>query len=321
MLFRCLLLAVLAGAVAYTTPPLESTYAAAIRNSGEHQIALGAHGPAVVHAQILLGRAHFSCGAIDGEFGSNLQKTVTAYQNEQQLPATGAVDTATWAALNTDEAPPLTSYTITADDEEGPFVQIPKDFMMQARLPAMGYTSPLQELAERFHSSEQLLQALNPEANFRLAGQELKVPNTTTTPPGPAASISVSKSESSVRAYDSDGNLLAFYVATIGSEHDPLPVGEWEVLGIKHDPVFHYDSDLFWDAQRPGEKADIQPGPNNPVGLVWITLSKEHVGIHGTPNPALIGHAKSHGCIRLTNWDALELSTMVSPGTPVSFKE
>jgi lipoprotein-anchoring transpeptidase ErfK/SrfK len=301
---------------------LEFIDAGAIGNPNQNQIALGSSGPAVVRAQILLDRAHFSCGAIDGDFGSNLQKTVTAYQNERQLPATGTVDPATWAALNTDQAPVLTTYTITADDEKGPFIHgIPRDFEQQATLPAMAYLSPLQELSERFHASQDLLQQLNPHANFSKTGQQLTVPNAITLPPGQAASITVSKSESSVRAYDGDGKLLAFYVATIGSAHDPLPVGDWTVSWIKQNPVFHYDASLFWDAHKPGVKVDVQPGPNNPVGVVWINLSKEHYGIHGTPDPTMIGHAASHGCIRLTNWDALELSSMVKPGTPANLKE
>jgi lipoprotein-anchoring transpeptidase ErfK/SrfK len=110
-------------------------------------------------------------------------------------------------------------------------------------------------------------------------------------------------------------------VATIGSEHDPLPVGEWKVRSVTRDPVFHYNPDLFWDAKAGDSKATLKAGPNNPVGLVWIDLSKEHYGIHGTPDPSRIGHTTSHGCIRLTNWDALELAAMVRPGTPAILEE
>lgn len=317
---RFLIFGVLAAVELYATGQ-SSMDAGAINNPIQDPIALGAQGPGVVRAQILLARAHFSCGVIDGQFGTNLQKTVAAYQNDRHLSASGQVDPDTWTALNADQAPPLMSYTITADDEKGPFVQIPTDLMKQAELPAMGYSSPLEELAERFHSSEQLLQALNAGVDFSQVGQQLDVPNVVTMPPGQAAVVTVSKSESSVRATDAAGKLLAFYVATIGSEHDPLPVGDWKIRWIKNNPVFHYDSKLFWDARKPDEKADIQPGPNNPVGVVWIDLSKDHYGIHGTPDPALVGHATSHGCIRLTNWDALELSTMVKPGTPAILKE
>jgi lipoprotein-anchoring transpeptidase ErfK/SrfK len=320
-MLRFLFLVVLVGAESHSAGTPQAIDTGAINNPNQDPIATGARGPGVVRAQVLLDRAHFSCGAIDAEFGSNLQKTVMAYQNDRQIPATGAVDVGTWVSLNADQAPLLISYTITPDDVKGPFVQIPADLMKQAALPAMGYTSPLQELAERFHASPQLLQALNPGIEFAQAGQQITAPNAITLPPGQAAAVYVSKSESSVRATDAAGKLLAFYVATIGSDHDPLPIGDWKVLWIKHDPVFHYDSKLFWDARKRDQKAVIRPGPNNPVGVVWIDLSKEHYGIHGTPDSSLVGHTASHGCIRLTNWDALELSNMVKPGTPAILKE
>jgi lipoprotein-anchoring transpeptidase ErfK/SrfK len=293
-----------------------------IANAQQPPIQSGAKGPGVVRAQILLDRAHFSCGQIDGDFGSNLQKTVTAFQHERHLQESGAVDDATWAALNADTAPPVTQYTITADDEKGPFVTRPSDLMKQAELPALGYASPLDELSERFHSSPDLMKKMNPGADFTNAGQILTVPNVLVMPPqGPAAQVVVTKSESSVRAYDAAGHLLAFYMATIGSEHDPLPIGQWQIKGQKKNPKFHYNASLFWDAKDTNDRATIQPGPRNPVGLVWIDLSKPHYGIHGTPDPALIGHATSHGCIRLTNWDALELASLVKPGTPAILKE
>jgi lipoprotein-anchoring transpeptidase ErfK/SrfK len=142
-----------------------------------------------------------------------------------------------------------------------------------------------------------------------------------TMPPGEAARVLVSRGESSVRAYDAGGKLLAFYVATTGSDHDPLPVGEWKIRGVRRDPKFHYNAKLFWDAKNTADRATIQAGPNNPVGLVWIDLSKDHYGIHGTPEPGSVGHAYSHGCIRLTNWDALELAAMVKPNTPATLQE
>jgi lipoprotein-anchoring transpeptidase ErfK/SrfK len=278
-------------------------------------------GSSVLSAQILLDRAHFSCGEIDGSFGSNLEKTVAAFQTERNLPASRIVDAPTWAALNGDAAPALIPYTISPDDVKGPFLPIPSNLMEQADLPQLNYSSPLEELAERFHSSPELLKSLNPGADFANAGQNLLVPNVMTMPPGMAATVFVSKGESSVRAYDSGGKLLSFYVATIGSEHDPLPVGEWKITGVQQNPPFHYNAKLFWDAKNPDEKALIKPGPNNPVGVVWMNLSKEHYGIHGTPEPGRIGHTTSHGCIRLTNWDAAELASMVQPGMPAILKE
>ena len=295
-----------------------------IGSTNQPDLHQGDKGSGVARAQILLARAHFSCGQIDGDFGTNLGKTVAAFQGERKLPVSGAVDAGTWAALNADRAPLLIHYTISGDDENGPFVEVPKDMLEQAKLPSLGYSSPLDELAERFHSSPALLKALNPGAAFTQAGQDLIVPNVLVMPPGgrdSATRVVVSKSESSVRAYASDGRLLAFYVATIGSEHDPLPIGDWKIVGVSRDPVFHYNANLFWDAKDPDARATIRPGPRNPVGLVWMDLSKPHYGIHGTPDPSLIGHTFSHGCIRLTNWDAVELAGMVKPGTAAILEE
>ena len=294
---------------------------ALVNNSTQPDIAHGGKGAGVVRAQILLSRAHFSCGEIDASFGSNLDKAVRAFQIDRKLPVTGALDAVTWGALNADTAPVLTTYSITPEDVAGPFVPIPATVKAQAQMASMGYISPLELMGEKFHASPQLLQELNPGADFSKAGQQLTAPNVITMSPARAMKVVVSKDESSLRAYDGDGKLLAFYSATIGSEHDPLPLGEWKINGVSHNPKFHYNADLFWDAKNPHLKETLPPGPNNPVGMAWIDLSKEHYGIHGTPEPGKIGHAESHGCIRLTNWDALELASMVRPGTPVTFKE
>lgn len=294
---------------------------AAVNNPVQGDLTDGAKGAGVVRAQILLARAHFSCGEIDGIFGRNFQKALSAFQGERKLPVTGALDAATWAAIQTDTAPALIDYTITPEDVEGPFVPIPTAMEAQAKLALLGYASPLEGLGEKFHSSPELLQALNPGANFALAGQRLTAPNVLVMPPARASRVVVSKAESSVRAYDSAGTLLAFYAATIGSEHDPLPVGEWKIKGVTRNPKFHYDAKLFWNAKNSTGKEILAPGPNNPVGSVWIDLPREHYGIHGTPEPGKVGHATSHGCIRLTNWDAMELATMVRPGTPATLKE
>ena len=279
-------------------------------------------GSSVARVQILLDRAHFSCGAIDGNYGINLQKTVAAYQHDRGLQQTDRVDAATWSSLNNDKAPALIPYTISDDDEKGPWVQVPRDMMEQAELPYLGYASPLDELSERFHSAPSLLKALNPNADFSMVGQQLIVPNVLTMPPqGPAANVIVSQSEKSVRVYNADGKLLAFYIATIGSYHDPLPLGTWKVTEIERNPTFHYDAKLFWDAKNKDDRATIKPGPRNPVGVAKVGLSKPHYGIHGTPDATKIGHNFSHGCIRLPNWDAWELTSLVQPGTPVILKE
>jgi lipoprotein-anchoring transpeptidase ErfK/SrfK len=296
--------------------------AADINRSDQPELDKGATGSAVARAQILLDRAHFSCGQIDGNFGANLQRTVTAYQQDRNLAQTGKVDAATWSLLNGDTAPALTSYVITEDDEKGPFVALPNDIMEQAKLPYPGYASPLDELGERFHTSPQLLQALNRGADFTAAGQQITVPNVVTMPPsGSAARVDVSAGESSVRVYDGDGKLMAFYMATIGSSHDPLPLGDWKVTTVVRNPTFHYDATLFWDAPNKDDRATVKPGPRNPVGLAKVGISKPNYGIHGTPDASKIGHTFSHGCIRLPNWDALELSSLVKRGMPVILKD
>jgi lipoprotein-anchoring transpeptidase ErfK/SrfK len=302
-------------------PPPAIIDIAEVNRAEQPTVEAGASGAAVVRAQILLARSHFSCGEIDGNFGSNLTTTVRAFQGERGLPVTGTIDAATWAALNSDQAPAITSTTISAEDVAGPFAVIQGDLMKQAELPALSYTSPLELLSERFHASPELMRRLNPGADFTKAGQQLNVPNALTMPPGQAAQVIVSRGESSVRTVDASGKLLSFYIATTGSEHDPLPIGDWKINGVAHNPEFHYNAKLFWDAKNTDDKATIKPGPNNPVGVVWIDLSKEHYGIHGTPDPAKVGHATSHGCIRLTNWDAVELASMVKPGTPALLRE
>ena len=293
-----------------------------INDPGQAQpVSPGDKGSAVLRAQVLLDRQHFSCGELDGVFGDNLQKTVTAFQKNRNLPPSGSVDPQTWAVLNADTAPVLTTYTITAQDEAGPFIRIPAGMMDQAALKTLGYESPLEELGERFHVSPKVLAALNRGKDFTKTGEQILAPNVITMPPGQAAAIVVSKGDSSLTAWDTSGKFLAYYIATIGSDHDPLPMGTWEIQGVRRYPVFHYNAKLFWDADNPDEKAVIQAGPNNPVGVVWIDISKEHYGIHGTPNPSKIGHGLSHGCIRLTNWDAWELGEMVKPGTPALLQE
>lgn len=304
------------------TPKPLTLNPADINNPDQPELNEGDRGSGVARAQILLDRAHFSCGALDGNFGSNLDKTVAAFQHDHQLEMSGRVDAATWQLLNGDTAPPLVNYTISADDEKGPFVSVPHDMLKQAELPYLGYASALDELSERFHSSPALMKALNPDADFTMVGQQLTVPNVLTMPPeGTPGRIFISKNESSVRLYGQDGKLMAFYIATLGSTHDPLPLGDWKVTTVQKNPTFHYDASLFWDAKNKDDKATIKPGPRNPVGVAKVGISKPHYGIHGTPDATKIGHNFSHGCIRLPNWDAWQLASLVKSGLPVILKE
>jgi lipoprotein-anchoring transpeptidase ErfK/SrfK len=208
-----------------------------------------------------------------------------------------------------------TKYTITEADVAGPYAPVPEDLMEQAKLPTLAYASILEALGERFHASPTLLQALNPGAAFA-AGEVIEVPQVERSPLTGAAKVVVDQSDRAVYVHDAAGKVLARYPATMGSEKDPLPVGTWKINGVTKNPVFNYNPDLFWDADPEHSKAKIPAGPNNPVGTAWVDLSKEHYGIHGTPEPSTVGKTQSHGCVRLTNWDVLQLADAVAPGMP-----
>jgi lipoprotein-anchoring transpeptidase ErfK/SrfK len=280
--------------------------------------------------QVLLDRQGFSPGEIDGKPGDNFTHAVIALQQARQLPLTTRPDCDTWHALGGDKTEPTrTTYTVTAADVKGPFEkQIPSDLVAQATLPALSYRSPLEEIAERFHASPALLEQLNHNAPI-VEGRALQVPNVTPFDPAakpPAntaaddAAVQVSREESALRVTRADSSLVFFAPVTTGSVHDPLPPGNYTVVGVDWHPAFHYNPDLFWDAKPEHTKATIKPGPNNPVGVVWISLSLEHYGLHGTPEPGHIGHTESHGCVRMTNWDAVRVASLVKRGTPVVFK-
>lgn len=265
--------------------------------------------------QVLLDRARFSPGEIDGRPGANTTRASEAFATVKGLSVTDALSQA---------EPATQQYVITAEDAAGPFEpSIPEDMMEKATLLSLSFTSVVEALGERFHSDPALLKQLNPGASFA-AGETIVVPNVR--PPAAAAprsdlTITVSKAQSVLTVTDASGTVLYHAPATTGSEHDPLPIGRWVVTGIARNPPFFYSPELFWDADPGHSKTRLPPGPNGPVGVVWIDLDKPHYGIHGTPEPGTVGHTSSHGCVRLTNWDAAAVANMVAKGVTVAFTE
>lgn len=273
-----------------------------------------------LHAQVLLARARFSPGQIDGIAGSNQARALRGFQAARDLPESGEVDEATWEALD-DGAPALVERSLTEEDLAAPYHEIPEDMIEKAELERLGYGSAWEALGERFQASPELLRSLNPDTEPK-AGATLRVPNVRDLPElDKAARVVVDESDGTLVLLDGNDRTMAQFPVTSGSEHDPLPIGEWTVEAIARDPTFHYNPELFWDADESHAKATIAPGPNNPVGSVWIDLSKPHYGIHGTPEPASVGKTASHGCIRLTNWDALTVAAALEAGTPVVMQE
>jgi lipoprotein-anchoring transpeptidase ErfK/SrfK len=283
--------------------------------------------------QVLLDRRGFSPGEIDGQDGPNLRRAITGYQQSIGMKTTGQMDCATWQSLLGGNQPDdvLVGYRLTPADLEGPFLEqpLPDDLTKQSNLPALSYVSPREAIAERFHMSPRLLTSLNKSIPLE-AGRTIRVPSVTpfdpSQKPSPDStageiSIEVSRSHSTLRATRADGSVAMFAPVSSGSEHDPLPIGTWKVNGTSWMPPFHYNPDLFWDAEPGHSRSTIKPGPNNPVGVVWIDISVPHYGMHGTPAPNLVGHTQSHGCVRLTNWDAAHLASLVKPGTRVVFTE
>ena len=277
--------------------------------------------PAMVRAQILLDRTRFSPGIVDGLGGENTRQAIAAFEEANDLPVDGELDAAVFERLASgDGGRVLTDYTITDADAAGPFIgTVPEDIEAMGELETVGYADAREALAEKFHMSEALLDALNPGVDFARAGQTIVVASTGPNElRGEVARIVIDKEESALRAFDADGRLLAFYPATIGSGEMPSPSGSHTVRAIAPRPNYTYDPSRVSYGDG-GGKVVVPPGPNNPVGSVWIDLSRDTYGIHGTPDPAEIGKTASSGCVRLTNWDVEQLAGAVEPGVEVRF--
>ena len=282
---------------------------------GDHAV------PEVVKAEVLLDRARFSPGAIDGIDGENFRKAISAYQTQMSLPVTGRLDQATWDRLTAGAPVPLKSVEISKADVDEPFTRtIPVDFEAQSKLKRMGYHDIREKLGERHHMSVPLLRALNSGSTFA-AGQRVVVADVGEgKPTDKVAKVVVDKAGRDVEALAADGRLIAYYPASIGSGEKPAPTGDYVIQRIARNPDYTYFPKFHFKGVKAKTAFTIAPGPNNPVGLVWMDLSAEGgYGIHGTPDPEAVGKTQSHGCIRLTNWDALNLATMVDKNTPVSF--
>lgn len=300
-----------APAVEPATPQTEAAVAADV-----------AYDAAMVRIEVLLDRAHFSPGVIDGYNGDNVQKAVRAYQSAHDMPVNGQADDALLQALGTeDSSPALVAYVIAPEDVAGPFADVPQDLEAMSRMQHIGYASATEAIAEKFHMDEDLLRTLNPGVDFTAPGAEIVVANAGGDLGAQVASINVDKRDGAVLAYDEAGQLLAYYPATIGSAEAPAPSGDLTVRAVAFDPTYHYDpARLPTFGQRNHGALTIPAGPNNPVGAVWIALSLETYGIHGAPNPSQVSKTQSHGCIRLTNWDGIELAHAVRAGVPVHFR-
>jgi lipoprotein-anchoring transpeptidase ErfK/SrfK len=283
-------------------------------------------GPSVLKTQVYLDRSHFSVGALDGRWGKNSAISVWWYQRSHNLPETGSVDEATFRSLAqaAGGVPALVTHSLTADDVKGPFVTIPADVYDKEKLDCLCYETLLEKLSEQFHTTQDFLQQLNPDAKFASLnpGDTLVVPNVREPLAGDTkdiAKIVVSIAGNTFNGFDAAGNLIFHAPTTLGSKYDPSPNETTKVVSVVRNPHFHYQPTLFHEVPDSDPEAHLQPGPNSPVGVVWIALSKPHFGVHGTSDPESIGYASSHGCVRLANWDALEVSHRVSNGIEVAF--
>ncbi len=312
-----LALAIYVGGAAARELRPEAINTASIASIGAEKPAPADPDPAIVRLQVLLDRAGASPGVIDGLSGENVNKAVAGFEAMNDLPVDGRLDAEVVSRLE-GNAPIVESYVVSADDAKGLVDKIPEDYGEKAKMQSLGYTSVAEKLSERFHMGIDLVNALNPASQFA-PGDTVWV--VTPGPPreGKVKTIEANRKTGQVLAFAGDGSLLAVYPATIGSEDNPAPSGKHKVKGVARMPVYRYDPKRNFKQGKNDKVLTIPKGPNGPVGTVWIDLTEPTYGIHGTPEPKLIDKVGSHGCVRLTNWDAEELAGMVKPGVLVDF--
>ena len=275
----------------------------------------------VLEAQTALARRGISPGSIDAAIGSQTRAAISVFQEMENLPPTGKLDADTRTRLTLD-SPILTNYVVTADDLAR-LQPLGKTWLAKSQQTALDYETGLELVAEKSHSHPLLIEKLNPEVNWTnlAAGTVLKIPDVNYPEPSEKASfVVIHLSEKFLEAFGEQTNLLAHFPCSIGSSFDKRPVGELKVAAIAPNPNYTFDPAVFPEspeAQAIGHKLVLPPGPNNPVGVAWISLDKPRYGIHGTPNPEQIGRTESHGCFRLANWDAEYLLKLAWVGMPV----
>ena len=279
--------------------------------------------PVYARAHVMLNNAHASPGAIDGTSGKNTLKAIASFQQMNGIKPTGTLTQETWDALLAKQGskPAFIEYTITEADLKGPYAEsIPHDYALQAKMKGLYYTRVTEMLSEKFHMDEDFLKKLNPKTNFKKVGEKIIVSNIRNEVPENIHLIVAHKGAKQLYLFNNRNQMIASFPATIGSADTPSPTGTYKVTGVAKNPWYSYSPSNFVQGNNK-KPLSLPPGPNGPVGNIWIGLSKKSFGIHGTPNPSAISKTASHGCIRLTNWDANDLGRKVKSGVTVRFLE